>query len=314
MRLLHLIPKNTKIDFVGLRWWGFGVTIVSLLVTIWAIATQGFNLGIDFEGGVVIEVRKLDGDIDIDALRSQVGGLGFGEAALQQFGGPSDAMIRIKPGEGMVEGQEQKVVDAVKAELGPSYDFRKVDVVGPKVSEELFTNGVWACLLSIFVVAVYVAFRFEWQFGVAALISTFHDVIVTAGLFAITQMSFDLNAVAALLTLAGYSVNDTVVVFDRIRENRRKFKKMPMAELINLSTNQTLARTVMTSICVAIAVIPLVIYGGDALFGFSIAILFGVVVGTYSSIYVASAILLYLPPIGAMEKAAPKVEGAAARP
>jgi preprotein translocase SecF subunit len=175
-------------------------------------------------------------------------------------------------------------------------------------------DGVYASILSVLMIALYVAFRFEWQFGISAFIATFHDVFIVVGLFSVTQMTFDLSAVAAVLTLAGYSINDTVVIFDRIRENRRKFKKMGLAELINLSTNQTLARTVMTSVCTAVAVIPLVIFGGDLLFGFSIAILFGIVTGTYSSIYVASALLLYMKPIGSMEKAAPPKGGAMARP
>lgn len=314
MRHLHLVPNNTKIDFVGWRWLGFAVTGITLVITVLAIWLQGFNLGIDFTGGVTIEAHKTDGDVDVGALREQLGAMDFGEVVIQTFGGPSDVSIRVKPSDATA-GQEQQVIKQVTDALGPSYKINKTDSVGPKVSEELFNNGVIACLLSVLMIALYVAFRFEWQFGVAAFIATFHDVVVTAGFFAVTQLDFNLNAVAALLTLAGYSVNDTVIIFDRIRENRRKYKRMPLAELINLSTNQTLARTVMTSICVAVSVIPLVLYGGEALYGFSVAILFGVVIGTYSSIYVASALLLFMPDIGAMEKAAPPAgEGRAARP
>ena len=313
MRLLHLVPKNTKIDFVGLRWIGFAVTGITMLITVFAITFWGFNEGIDFTGGVVVEARKTDGQVDFDALRTQLEAQDFGEITLQQIGAAgNEVLIRVKPSDAMA-GREQEVSDQVKTALGASFTVTKVDVVGPKVSSELFTNGVYACLLSVLVIAIYVAFRFEWQFGVAAFIATFHDVLVTAGLFAVTQMDFDLNAVAALLTLAGYSINDTVVVFDRIRENRRKYKKMPLGELINLSTNQTLSRTVMTSICTALSVIPLVIFGGPALWEFSIAILFGIVIGTYSSIYVASALLLFMPPIGSMEKAAPS-DAQTARP
>ncbi len=313
MRLLHIVPKNTNIDFVGLRWIGFVFTAVTLAITALAIAFWGFNLGIDFTGGVSMQVHKTEGQVDVGAMRDQLGSIGLGEVSLQQFGQPSDVLVRIKPAKGQ-EGQEQQAIQKVKDTLGAGYEYRSVDAVGPKVSDELFTNGILACLAAVVMIAVYVAFRFEWQFGVAAFIATFHDVFVTAGLFAVTQMDFNLNSVAALLTLAGYSINDTVVVFDRIRENRRKYKKMPLGELINLSTNQTLSRTVMTSLCTALSVIPIVLFGGETLFGFSVAILFGIAIGTYSSIYVASALLLYMPPIGASDNKAREAEAAAARP
>jgi preprotein translocase subunit SecF len=314
MRHLYLVPKNTKIDFVGWRWIGFSFTGISMIVTVLAIWLQGFNLGIDFTGGVTIEASKTDGDVDVGALRDQLGTMNFGEVVVQTFEGAKNVSIRVKPSDEMT-GQEQEVVKQVTAALGPSYNILKTDSVGPKISEELFNNGVIACVLAVLMIALYVAFRFEWQFGVAAFVATFHDVLVTAGFFAITQLDFNLNAVAALLTLAGYSINDTVIIFDRIRENRRKYKKMPLGELINLSTNQTLSRTVMTSICTSLSVIPLVLFGGEALYGFSVAILFGVALGTYSSIYVASALLLYMPPIGSMEAVKPPPgEGQAARP
>ena len=304
MRLLHIVPKNTKIDFVGLRWIGFAFTGLTMLITAASLTFWGFNLGIDFTGGVVIDAHKIEGAPDVAGLRDKLGNGDFGEVIIQGFN-EADVSIRVKPSAAMT-GQEQKVAQMVRDALGPDYEVRRTDTVGPKVSDELFTNGVIACLLSVLMIAIYVAFRFEWQFGVAAFIATFHDVLITAGLFSVTRMDFNLNAVAALLTLAGYSINDTVVIFDRIRETRRKYKKMPIAELINLSTNQTLSRTVMTSVCTAISVIPIVLFGGEALFGFSVAILFGIAVGTYSSIYVASALLLYMPPIGAMEPAAAK--------
>ncbi len=320
MRHLRLVPNNTKIDFVGWRWLGFSVTALTMIITVFAIWFQGFNLGIDFTGGVTVDAHKKEGTIDVGAVRSHFADVGLPDAIIQTYGDtvggePVNVSIRVQPTDENT-GNEQGVVKQVTDALGPDYEIRKAETVGPKVSEELFNNGVLACLLAIAMVAAYVALRFEWQFGVAAFIATFHDVIVTAGFFAVTQLDFDLNAVAALLTLAGYSVNDTVIIFDRIRENRRKYKRMPLGELINLSTNQTLARTVMTSVCVALSVIPLVLFGGDALYGFSVAILFGVVLGTYSSIYVASALLLLMPPIGSMEKAAPPAagEGRAARP
>ena len=194
------------------------------------------------------------------------------------------------------------MTNAIKKVLGPSFEFRNTQIIGPAVSEELLHDGIYATLLAILMIGIYVSVRFEWQYGVGAAVSTGHDVLVTAGLFSLLGLSFDLNAVAALLTLAGYSINDTVVVFDRIRENRRKYKRMSLADLINLSTNQTLTRTVLTSVATAVSLIPLLIYGGPALFEFSAAILFGIVIGTFSSVYVASSLLLYLPaPVGQIE-------------
>lgn len=191
----------------------------------------------------------------------------------------------------------------MKQKLGKGYDYRRADIVGPKVSQELFQDGVMAMLLAVVMIAIYVSVRFEWQYGIGAAFATGHDVLVTAGLFSLLHLDFTLESVAALLTLAGYSINDTVVIFDRIRENRRKFKRMSLRDLINLSTNQTLTRTILTSVATAISIIPLLLYGGPNLFDFSAAILFGIVVGTFSSVYVASALLLYLPaPAGAIEE------------
>jgi preprotein translocase SecF subunit len=189
MRLLHLVPKNTKIDFVGIRWWAFSITIITFLLTIGSLAYQGLNLGIDFTGGVVIEVQKKEGAADVGALRDQLNNLGFGEVNIQTFGSERDVLIRVQPSEA-VTGQEQAVVDKIMVALGEAYDFRRVDAVGPKVSGELFQDGVIATLLSVLMIAVYVAFRFEWQFGIAAFIATFHDVFVVIGLFSITQMDF----------------------------------------------------------------------------------------------------------------------------
>jgi len=251
--------------------------------------------------------------IDIGTLRSEVNSLGFPQSQLQYFGGGecdrpinSCALIRVQPPEAK-PGQDQNAVDqsvarAIRGKLGESYQYRRTDVVGPKVSNELLHDGVYATLLAVLMIGIYVSVRFEWQYGIGAAFATGHDVLVTAGLFSLFHLDFDLTSVAALLTLAGYSINDTVVVFDRIRENRRKYKRMSLADLINLSTNQTLTRTVLTSVATAVSLIPLLIYGGPALFEFSAAILFGIVIGTFSSVYVASSLLLYLPaPVGQIE-------------
>jgi preprotein translocase SecF subunit len=237
--------------------------------------------------------------IAIDEVRPKLETLGFGEPIIQHFSGgecdtPPDSclLVRVQPQQGL---SDNEVATRIVGALGNKFLQRRVEVVGPAVSEELFQDGVIATILAVVIIAIYVAVRFEWQYGISAVIATGHDVLVTAGLFALLGWEFSLTAVAALLTLAGYSVNDTVVVFDRIRENRRRYKKMPLGELINLSTNQTLVRTVMTSITTSISIIPMLLFVGPVLFEFTAAILFGIVVGTFSSIYVAAALLLYLP-------------------
>ena len=298
MPLLRFLPDETKIDFVGARWYAFAVDGLLLLVTVVSIAWYGFNLGIDFKGGVLLEVKSAH-VIDIGQVRSDVAGLGFGDSQIQYFGGGacdtpvnSCALIRVQP---QANQSGDAAAAAIKAKLGSQFTFRNAQVIGPKVSEELFHDGVVATVLAILLISVYVAFRFEWQYGVGALIATGHDVLVTAGFFSVLHLDFTLNSVAALLLLAGYSINDTVVVFDRIRENRRKYKRMPLPELINLSTNQIATRTTLVSVATALTMVPLAIWGGPALRDFSGAILFGILVGTFSSTYVAAALLLYLP-------------------
>lgn len=308
----RLIPDDTKIDFVGYRLVGFGIDGVLLLVAIASLWLQGLNLGIDFTGGVVIEARH-EKPIDIGQTRQTLAKLGFGEVALQHFGEDNAVLIRVQPS-AKTEGHEQDVANTIKLALGPQYSFERIEAVGPKVSGELFQTGVTATLLAVLVIAAYVAFRFEWQFGVAALLATGHDVLMAVGLFSVFQLDFNLTSIAALLLVAGYSINDTVVVFDRIRENRRKFKKVNLGELINLSTNQILGRTFLTSASTALAVLPLLLFGGSTLFGFAAAILWGIVIGTYSSIFVASCLLLYMPPLSAGARAPAHAERAAESP
>ncbi|MGQ0742393.1 MAG: protein translocase subunit SecF [Alphaproteobacteria bacterium] len=307
MRHLKIVPTDTKINFVGIRYYAFAIDGLLLLAAIASIWLYGFNLGIDFTGGVLMEVKAAQ-TIDIGKMRSDVR-VRFPEAELQFFGGgvcetPANScvLIRVKPEPGVAE---QVAARQVQGLLGQGYIFRRVEVVGPKVSGELFQSGVWATLLAVLMITFYVTVRFEWQYGVGALVATGHDVFVTAGMYSLLQLDFNLTSVAALLTLAGYSVNDTVVVFDRIRENRRRYKRMPLGELINLSTNQTLSRTVMTSVTTSLSILPLLLLGGPALFDFTAAILFGIVVGTFSSIYVAAALLLYLPRLAGTEEPVP---------
>ncbi len=308
MPWLRFIPETTNIDFVGWRYYAFAIDGLLVLISIISIALHGFNLGIDFTGGALIEAKAAQ-TIDVGTLRTRIAGLNFGETQINSVGGgecntPKDSCveIRIQP---KADQSGNAIVQKVKSELGSGYKIRDSQVIGPKVSQELFTAGIIATLAAILLISVYVWFRFEWQYGIGALVATGHDVFVTAGLFSVLQMDFTLNTVAALLLLAGYSINDTVIVFDRIRENRRKYKRMGLSNLINLSTNQIATRTTLVSAATALSMIPLLFFGGPVLFNFSAAILFGILVGTFSSTYVAAALLLYLPaPAGSVDEAA----------
>ena len=294
--------ENPNFDFVGRRWFAFSVDGLLLAVALLSLWFQGLNFGIDFTGGVLVEIegQKVIDDSEQGAIRAKVEKLGFGQVEVQTLsnakGEQKGAQIRVQPSAKMANN-EQDAALKIKAALGTGYTFNRVEAVGPKVSGELFQTGVIAAVLAVLMIAIYVAVRFEWQFGVSALLSNGHDVLMAVGLYSVVQLDFNLTSIAALLTLAGYSINETVIIFDRIRENRRKFKKMAVGDLINLSTNQTLARTVKTSTTVALALIPLAIWGGHTLFGFSVTILWGILSGTYSSVFVASSLLLYMPPL-----------------
>ncbi|QQR68430.1 MAG: protein translocase subunit SecF [Alphaproteobacteria bacterium] len=292
---ITLIPYGTKIDFVRLRFFGFSVTILLMLITIGGLVVNGLNLGIDFKGGILVEARAAQA-VDMGALRSKLEGLNMGPVELQQFGTDKDVLIRLQRQPG-AEAEQNASVAKLRESLGADYEYRRVEMVGPRVGDELFTGGMIAIGLALLGIGIYVATRFEWQFGVAALVATFHDVLVTLGLYSITGLEFNLTAVAALLTLAGFSVNDTVVVFDRMREIMRRQRTNDMTKVINDSVNQTLSRTVMTSGTVLVAMLPLLFFGGSTLINFTAAMTWGVLVGTFSSIYVAGSLLLYMKPM-----------------
>lgn len=295
MRLLKLVPDNTNIGFVRMRWWAFGLTLLLTLGSLSLIATRGLNLGVDFVGGLMIDAR-FERPVALDDLREQVDGLGYGSSALQNFGGPQNVLIRLPlpPGD---EVAVQRTVARVQQEIRsnhPDVSFARVETVSGKVSDELLRDGAWAIALSMAAIVLFTWFRFEWHFGVSTVVALIHDVTVTLGFFALTQLEFDLNIVAAVLTIIGYSLNDKVVVDDRIRENLRKYRKMDIGPLIDLSVNETLSRTVATSVSISLALAALVFFGPDVIFGFAVAMLLGIVVGTYSSIFVSSSLLISL--------------------
>ena len=292
MRGLRLIPAGVNLQFIAKRviFFVFSGFLVAMSVGLFTI--KGVNYGIDFKGGILIEVRTPDA-ADLGAMRLALSDLGLGEVALQEFGAPTDVLIRVQRQEGGEKAQ-QAAVEAVKAALGPEVEYRRTEFVGPKVSEELFWDGVMAVTFAILAILVYIWFRFEWQFGLGAVVALVHDVLSTIGLFSLLGLEFNLSTVAAILTIAGYSINDTVVVFDRVRENLRKFKTMPLTELFNRSINETLSRTVMTSVTTLLALLSLYLLGGEVLRGFSFAMIWGVLIGTYSSVCLAVPMLLYL--------------------
>lgn len=291
---LRLFQKKTTFDFMGKRWFGFGVSIALTLLAIGLLVTKGLNLGIDFTGGVLMEIRT-EKPAELSELREALGKGGFGEVSLQNIGDPRDVMIRIQTKK---DDQQAVVVAHVKEILAEkvqgSMDYRKIDFVGPTVGEELVTAGFTATFLAFAAIMAYVWFRFEWQFGVGAILALLHDSIMMVGFFAVTRFEFSLTALAAILTIVGYSINDSVVIYDRIRENMRKYKKMGISDLLNLSINDTISRTILTAGTTLIASLCLALLGGEVLEGFSWSLVFGIIVGTYSSIYISAPALIYL--------------------
>lgn len=293
MKLVRrFLPQDTKIDFVSKRYIAYAFTALLVVASCASIAVKGFNFGVDFAGGILMEVKHQGGPADLAGMRATVSHLELGEVALQEFGAPDLVLIRLQRQDGG-EAEQLAAVAKVKESLGGGYDYRRVEFVGPKVGEELIRSGVLAVALSVLAIAIYIWFRFEWQFGVGAMVSTFHDVVTTFGVFSITGLEFNLTSVAAILTIVGYSINDTVVEYDRVRENLRKYKTMPIKEILNLSVNETLARTFLTGGTVFVSVLALLLFGGEVIRGFAVAMLWGVIIGTYSSVYVAMPVLYH---------------------
>jgi preprotein translocase SecF subunit len=288
----QFVPPDTKIDFVGQRTITWIVSALLTVVPIILIATVGLNFGIDFQGGTLIEIKTKEAQADLADIRTKISGLGIGEVQIQEFGAPNDVLIRVSAQP--TEQEQQASIAKVKQALGDGVEYRRIEVVGPTVSNELIAGGTIAVVVAMIGILIYVWFRFEWQFAVAAIASLIHDVTGTIGLYALLQLEFNLSSIAAILTIIGYSLNDKVVIFDRVRENLRKYKRMPLVELLDLSINETLSRTVLTHVTTFLALLPFLFVGGEAIYGFALAMCFGIVIGAYSSIFVASPLQLIL--------------------
>jgi preprotein translocase subunit SecF len=293
VRLLRLVPDNTNYPFMRWRRVFFPVSAILSLLSIFLFFSVGLNVGIDFRGGTLIELRTKSGPADVAKLRESIGGLGLGDIQLQEFGGPNDILIRFEQQPGG-DAAQLAVVEKVKAALGEAYEYRRVEIVGPTVSSELLQMGILGVSLSLLCIWLYLWFRFEWEFAVGAMVATMHDLTLIIGFYAFTQVDFDLSSVAVILTIAGYSLNDTVVVFDRIRELLRRYKKMGIQELLDLAINSTLPRTVITGTTAFLALLGFSFFGGEVLQAFTKAMLFGIVVGIYSTTFLAAPILIYL--------------------
>jgi len=292
--LLRIVPDDTKFDFMRFRRISFPTSAVLSIIAIFLYFFHGLNMGIDFIGGTLLEVQQKAGPADLAKMRTTLGGLGLGDIQLQQFGGPADVLIRIAQQPGGDQAQ-QAAIAKVREALGDEVDYRRVEVVGPRVSTELLAYSTIGLVLAIFAILIYLWFRFEWQFALGAMIANVHDLVLTVGYMSLTQIDFDLSSIAALLTILGYSLNDTVVIYDRIREMLRRYKRMSMPDLLNISVNSTLSRSIITHVTVTLALLALLLFGGHAIHSFVATMIFGVVlVGTYTSGFIAAPILIYL--------------------
>ena len=294
MRLLRIVPDDTKFDFMRFRRISFPLSAALSIVAIILYFSVGLNFGIDFKGGTLLEVRTQSEKADLASMRATLEGLELGKVQLQEFGQPNEVLIRVgqQPGG---DAAQQKAVQKVRGALGNSVTYRRVEVVGPSVSTELLSYGIIGLMLAILGILIYLWFRFEWQFALGAMIANTHDLVLTIGFMALTGIDFDLTSIAALLTILGYSLNDTVVIYDRIREMLRRYKRLSMPELLNISVNSTLSRSIITHMTTTLALLALYLFGGNAISSFTATMMFGVVlVGTYTSVFIAAPVLIYL--------------------
>jgi preprotein translocase subunit SecF len=315
MRRIRLIPDGTRLPFFRYRWIAFIWSAVVLVAAIVMVPTIGLNYGIDFKGGILLEV-KTPGPADLARMRGVLDELGMGEVSLQEAGGPDQVLIRAEAQDGTEEQQREaieRIKGALDTQVGSGMVYQRAEFVGPKVSGELLMNGIYAVVISMAGVFAYLWFRFEWQYGIGAIAALVHDVSATIAIYSLFGIEFNLTSVAAVLTLVGYSLNDTVVIYDRVRENLRRYKTMAIEELLDRSINETLARTLMTSLTTMTALVPLWILGGSVVRDFTVIMIWGVIVGTYSTVYVATPVLYYLN-IRAVKPAAETVPAPTARP
>ena len=293
MKPIKLIKLDTSINFLSKTKLFVSLSLIFIIASIFLLFSRGLNFGIDFNGGTLIEVQKISGNAEVSEMRARLGQLDVGNIQLQEFGKKTDLLIRVEQSSDE-EGAQQVIISKISEVVEVDYEIRRIEVVGPKVSSELIKKGIIAVITAVISVLIYIWFRFEWQFGIGAIFALVHDIIITIGVFSLLQLEFNLSIIAALLTIVGYSLNDTVVIYDRIREELRKYKKMPIMELINQALNLTLSRTLMTSITTLLALISLYSLGGEVIKGFTFAMIWGVLIGTYSSIFIASPILIGL--------------------
>lgn len=291
---MHLLSKETNINFVGVRKYALAVSALLLMIAVYSIATKGLNFGIDFTGGTMIEIAYPE-QADLSGIRDTLATSGYEDAVVQNFGSISDVLVRLP----VIEGQNMaalsnEVVDILQQNYDAPLDVKRVEFVGPQVGEELTEDGGLAMIYALFGILIYVALRFEYRFAISSVIALIHDVVITVGFFSLFQIQFDLTILAAILAVIGYSLNDTIVVFDRIRENFLKLRNASPAEVVNVAVNGTLGRTIMTSMTTLLVVFALFIFGGDVIHGFAMALLVGIIIGTYSSIYVAGSSVLLM--------------------
>lgn len=293
MMLIRFFPANTTFPFMRFRRLSFPFSAVTSILAVAFFVMVGMNYGIDFRGGTLVEIQARGPAANVTDIRTRSAALGFGEVEVQEFGGSRDVSLRValQPGG---DAAQQNVVTKLREAFAADYEFRRTEVVGPRVSGELVQSGTLGIIVALGAILIYLWFRFEWQFAVGAVIATLHDIVLTIGFFAITQIEFNMTSIAAILTIIGYSLNDTVVVYDRIRETMRKYKRVPLHELLDRAINETLARTLITGVSTGLALVALSMFGGEVLKSFAYAMFFGLVIGTYSSVFIAAPILIYL--------------------
>ena len=293
MTSIRWIKRGLKIDFLKIKNIATILSVIAIISSLFFLVYKNLNFGIDFKGGTLIELKK-DNDLTIAEIRNQLSGLNIGDIQIQTFGSDNTILIRIENSSNLVANADMNTIELIRSNLGNDITIQRTEIVGPKVSSELIQKGIIAIVIAVFLMLFYIWIRFEWQFSIGAVTALIHDVIITMGIFSLLQIEFNLSIIAALLTIIGYSMNDTVVVYDRIRENLRKYKQMNIYELINQSLNETMSRTLLTSVTTLLALFSLYFLGGEVLRGFTLAMIIGVFIGTYSSIFIASQMILYL--------------------